>query len=218
MKVQAVIERVAATIKAYVDRRFDSLHEIVKSIPSGKDGINGADGKDGRDGTNGLDGKDGVDGRSVTIEECEAVFRKFYESSQAQWALDFERRAQSLFQKAIESMPKPIDGKDGRDALSIDSFDLSLEDGGRALRVKLQAGETVIEKRITTEFPVYRGLWREGSYRKGDEVVLGGSSWIALSDTDGKPEQSKDWGLRTKRGRDGRDGRNGIDKTAAVRL
>jgi integrin beta 3 len=59
---------------------------------------------------------------------------------------------------------------------------------------------------------LYRGTWKPHGYFKGDVVTFGGSSWVALVDTDAKPETCADWQLATKRGqhgKDGKDGRNG---------
>jgi len=78
---------------------------------AGKDGADGLSGKDGRDGingkdgSNGLDGKDGangLDGKSITIDDV----RPILEGEVAKWALDFERRAADVMQKAIDKIPR----------------------------------------------------------------------------------------------------------------
>lgn len=164
------------------------IHEAVKSIPAPKDGA---------------DGKDGKDGKSVTVDD----FRQMFEAEQAKWALDFERRANDLLQRAVENMPKPKDGKDG---LGFD--DLAVEDNGEGnVTIKFQRGEAV--KEFNLHFPCfkYRGVWTEQAYREGDGVTFGGSLWLAKKESpEGKPGQSGDWQLAVKKGRDGKDGKDGV--------
>jgi integrin beta 3 len=78
-------------------------------------------------------------------------------------------------------------------------------DGGRTLRWVM--GETVHE--IKTAIVLDAGVWKEGtSYAAGDGVTLGGSFFIAQTDTSAKPGKSDDWRLAVKRGSDGRDARS----------
>lgn len=74
----------------------------------------------------------------------------------------------------------------------------------------LQKDVTHLEKRSV---PEYCGVWREGSYQRGDEVTHDGSRWIALADTTTKPGTANNhWQLTVKRGRDGKDGRDGMTR------
>jgi integrin beta 3 len=162
------------------------------------------DGKDGKDGNNGDKGDPGKDGKSITLEDVLPVLK----TMQAEWALDFERRAQAVFQKAIDAIPKPVDGKDGRDGVDgLGWDDLSVEfDGKRVIAVKMTRGD--IEKVAgDIKMPVVldAGFWKEGSYEMGDGVTFGGSYWIAQKDTISKPEVGNpDWRLAVKKGRDGK--------------
>lgn len=67
----------------------------------------------------------------------------------------------------------------------------------------------------TSKFPIRlptmldRGVWRAGSYQKGDAVSFGGSLFIAQRDTEDKPETGDAWRLAVKRGRDGSEGKIG---------
>jgi hypothetical protein len=186
------------------------IEELVKSIPVPADGKDGIDGKDGTHGRNGADGKDGV---SPTAEDvAKAMDHRFSE-----WALGFERKADDLFQRAIDRMPKPKDGKDGIDAVQVDDISIELKDGGRVLCYSFKRGDDLVEKEVTTEFPVYRGVWAPGEYQKGDEVTWAGSTWAANVDTKSKPETDDTWRLRTKRGRDGKHGKDGKDLTIGVK-
>jgi integrin beta 3 len=77
-------------------------------------------------------------------------------------------------------------------------------DGGRTLRWAI--GDTVHE--IKTAIVLDAGVWREGTtYVAGDGVTLGGSFFIAQTETAAKPGKSDDWRLAVKRGSDGRDAR-----------
>jgi hypothetical protein len=187
----------------------------------GKDGNDGAPGKDGtpgKDGNDGAPGKDGLDGKSVDPREVKetietlvsAAIGKCVENCVSQWALDFERRAQDLLQKAIDKMPVPQDGKDGtngKDALEID--DLLVTDDGDGL-VTLNFKRGALEKSFTIRLPRFRdmGVYEaEKSYRAGDGVSSGGSFWIAQKDApEGRPGTYDGWRLAVKKGRDGKDG------------
>jgi hypothetical protein len=59
------------------------------------------------------------------------------------------------------------------------------------------------------KFPamIYRGIWREGLFEKGDTVTWNGSLWIAEKDTNIKPgEKDSGWRLSVKKGQDGKGG------------
>lgn len=157
-----------------------------------------------KDGKDGVDGKNGIDGRSVTIDEV----REHLEGEVAKWALDFERRAQDLLQRAIDRIEKPkdgrdgINGKDGMDGLAVEDFDISME--GRNLTVTVSRGD--FRKSRTVRIPALldAGVFKEGTtYEQGDGVSFGGSVWIAQVDTpQGKPGAGPDWRLAVKKGRD----------------
>ena len=174
---------------------------------NGRDGVDGKDGiagRDGTDGTKGSDGADGKDGRSVEPAEVEAIAERLVESRASQWELDFERRAHEQFQRAIDRMPKPTDGRNG---FELEDLTIS-DDGDGLLTVSFKRGELV----KSHSFRVYTvddsGVFEEGrTYRRGNGVSFGGSFWIAQKDApEGKPGTGSDWRLAVKKGRDGRDG------------
>ena len=85
-------------------------------------------------------------------------------------------------------------------ALKVASF--TSPDGGRTLRWAI--GDMVHE--IKTAIVLDAGVWKEGTtYAAGDGVTLGGSFFIAQTETTAKPGKSDDWRLAVKRGSDGRD-------------
>lgn len=194
---------------------------VGESGANGKDGRDGIDGKDGAAGRDGKDGQNGeigpagekgekgADGKSLTIEDAKSVL----EPMMAQWALDFERRAQGILQGAIERIPVPKDGKDGTagkdgrdgvDGFKLDDLEAVLDADGRTVSLTLISGDRKSQKQL--KFPVVldKGVFSEDSkYHKGDGVTFGGSFWIAQKDDpQGKPGQSQDWRLAVKKGRD----------------
>lgn len=194
------------------------VEELVAAIPPAKDGIDGQDGKSvtlediqpiideavksipvPKDGKDGVDGTDGI---APTADEV----AKSMEGLFSKWALEFERKADLVLEKSVDRLPKPKDGVDGRDALDIEDFDLSLGEDGRTVTASLKRGETVIEKSIKLATILDRGVYKSGQeYEKGDGVTYGGCFWICQKDGAGTPGSGDDWRLSVKRGRDGRE-------------
>lgn len=185
---------------AGADGKSVTLDEVMKAlmpeICKALDAIpRPADGKDG------APGERGADGRSVTLDDVLPVLK----SMQAEWALDFEKRAQSLFQKAVEAIPKPADGKDGKDGIGWD--DMTVEhDGKRGVTLKWIKGETQHIAEIVIPCVIDAGFYKEGNtYEQGDGVTFGGSYWIAQKATSDKPEVGgESWRLAVRKGRDGK--------------
>ncbi|EMZ5725013.1 TPA: hypothetical protein ACRNL1_000873 [Pseudomonas aeruginosa] len=142
-----------------------------------------------------------------TIDEVAATFERRFSDLTLSW----ERQARETFDKAADRMPIP---KDGRDALPLESFDLALGDDGRTVTVKMQAGDTVIEKSVKVPAIIDRGVFSaEKSYEQGDGTTYGGCYWIAQKDApEGFPGGSTDWRLAVKKGRDGKDLRDNASK------
>lgn len=178
------------------------LEDLVKDLPVPKDG---ADGKDADMAELKLHLAELVKHVNLpappSVDEVAAVFERRFSDLTLSW----ERQARDTFEKAVDRMPAP---KDGRDALPLDSFDLSLAEDGRTVTVKMQAGETVLEKSLKIASVIDRGPYKSQSgYESGDAVTHGGSLWIAQQDApDGAPGMGgKGWRLAVKKGRDGKD-------------
>lgn len=172
------------------------IEQAVKEFPKPKDGVDGKDGIDGKD------------GKSITIEDVQPIL----ENAVTKWALEFERRAQDVLQRAIDRIPAPkdgINGKDGRDAFQLEDIQLSLADDDRTVTLAFERDGVRVERSIRLNHPIYRGIWKDGAYEKGDCVTFGGSAFIATRETTSKPETDDSWKLCVKRGRDGRDGQKG---------
>lgn len=104
-----------------------------------------------------------------------------------------------------------IDGRDGaRGADGADFSEVTLDyDEERGLVIRGKGGVEIIRK---IWLPSYKGYWREGMVcSKANIVTHNGSAWIAIKDTTLKPclENSTDWQLFVRKGRDGADGVNG---------
>ena len=231
--VRAVVDKATAPLLARIEQlEARKLPEAIKGEDGqdGRDGVDGksvtlddvapmiaeavakavaaipapANGKDGKDGSDGLPGKDGQDGASVSVEDVE----RMVEGKVAGWALDFERRAQGVLERAVDRIPKPADGKDGCDGVDGLGFDdLSIEhDGERRISLKFSRGD--ICKAFAVDLPVVldRGVYKpDGEYQKGDAVTWGGSLWIAQKDgPESKPGEDGSWRLAVKKGRDGK--------------
>lgn len=98
-------------------------------------------------------------------------------------------------------------GADGRDGFSLEDFQMGLSEDGRTLSLKFARGETVVERSIKLATLIYREVWREGPYERGDVVTWNGSAWHCQRETTEKPAYGcKDWKLMVKEGRAGKDG------------
>lgn len=179
----------------------------------GPKGDLGEKGTDGSPGKNGEAGQKGLDGKSVTVEEVLSAI----EPSIAKWALDFERRAQDVLQRAVDQFPRPKDGIDGLGFDSLERVDNENEFGFKFVRGDHEKVFMWQKPKVTDS---YRGVWTFGEiYSKGDVITWGGSLFIAMRDPEGaKPETDDAWKLAVKRGRDGRDGVVKTDSPRTVKI
>lgn len=156
--------------------------------------------------------------KPASAEEVAATFERRF----SDLALSWERQARDTFDKAADRMPVPKNGENGRDAMPLDSFDLLLGDDGRTVTVKMQAGETVVEKSVKIAAVIDQGVYsseKAASYEQGDGATYGGCYWIAQKDhPEGVPGGSADWRLAVKKGRDGKNGTNGKDLVRGVKI
>lgn len=73
------------------------------------------------------------------------------------------------------------------------------------LALQTASGKTV-QLPFSVPAMIYRGIWKEGEYERGDCVTWGGSMFHCDAEkTTDKPETSTAWKLCAKRGRDGKD-------------
>jgi hypothetical protein len=195
------------------------------------------EGKPGRDGT---DGVNGIDGKSVTASDLVDVVRGAVDDAVAKLPVSphvvggyidlcgdlyFSNSDGSAFKAghvvgkdadpafidaqikaASEKFPPPKDGKDG---FSLDNF-TAVFDGERTLTLRFEDAAHSKEVAIVLAVPLFRGVWSENEYQRGDMVIRDGSLFVALKDTVTVPgTANSNWQLATKRGRDGKDGKQG---------
>lgn len=107
-----------------------------------------------------------------------------------------------------------IKGQDGKDAFEIEALAVEY-DGERSFSIGWPDGRKAV---FELPVPIYRGVWKEGAYKRGDTVTWGGSQFTAVRDTDAKPEMDGSWQLSVKRGRDGREVVKAAPKSDPVKL
>ncbi len=113
------------------------------------------------------------------------------------------------------------DGEPGNDGFSLTDFDATLMDDGRTVLLSFERGEQSFKVELGIPAMIYRGVYREGTYSKGDTVTWGGSLWHCdVDETTEKPDgSSKHWTLAAKKGRDGKDGTvKEVNPAAPVRV
>lgn len=98
-------------------------------------------------------------------------------------------------------------GDPGKDGFSLDDFQAASDDDGRTIKLTFSGGGITKTSEIKTAIVLDRGVWREGTFAKGDGVSYGGQFWIARKDTTEKPDfvEGGSWRLAVKKGRDGKD-------------
>lgn len=113
------------------------------------------------------------------------------------------------------------DGQPGRDGFTFDDFEPIDDEKEYGFRLK-QNGAVLGERRwakpVANVADIYKGIWKEGEFTRGQLVTQGGSLFLAQRDTSDKPETSDAWKLIVKRGRDGRDFKPDNEKSGPVRF
>lgn len=105
----------------------------------------------------------------------------------------------------------PVVGKDGepgaagRDGFNLEDFDAEVMEDGRTVLLSFTGKHMDYKVELGFGVMLYRGVWKEGEYEKGDTVTWGGSLWHCdVAKTSAKPGDA-DWTLCAKKGRDGKD-------------
>jgi len=154
-------------------------------------------------------GRDGKDADPINDAFVVDTIDRAIERHVGTWALDFERRAQDLFLKAIERIPKPQDGL-GFEDMTVDY------DGERLVTLRFERDGIVKEFPLHMPTVLDRGVFVVGkAYERSDAVTWAGNYWIAQRATQSKPGDAEDegaWRLAVRRGRDGKDLSKGTPK------
>ena len=178
---------------------WNYMEKQIQKIPVPKDG------RDGKDGLDGKDGRDGKDGADVV-----AAFRDSDKHLILTLSNGVVKDIGQIHGEPGKDGAPGTDGAPGRDGLGIKQLAVEY-DGERTFTFKHVCEDGTVEVRcFTIPATIYRGIWREGKYQRGDMVTKGGSGFVALADTDTVPETKDcDWQLFVKRGRDGKEGDKG---------
>ncbi len=166
----------------------------------GKDGKDGLNGKDGADGLHGKDGRDGIDGK----DGGHGLNGK--DGSDGLHGKDGMHGKDGVNGRDGIDGKNGIDGRDGRDG-SIERLELEQVDE-RTMRWKFPDGTYVKGGVFYAPVPVYRDVWEQKQYQRGDLVTWAGATWHCNEETLSKPGEGRAWTLCVKKGRDGRDGRD----------
>lgn len=98
-----------------------------------------------------------------------------------------------------------VEGKDGADGLSLESFDLQYIEETHEVELRAVCGARSKSLRFPAGGIRPAGYWRDGTKAQANEAwVHDGSMYIAKRATSAKPEsKSDDWLIAARRGRDG---------------
>lgn len=220
---------VAETLPGMVDRAREMLREHIDgALPSlkgkpGEPGTNGLNGQSayqlavekgfpgtelqwleslhGRPGDPGRDGsgKDGEHGRDAALIEPLASIDPARSYPRGTWA---------KHERGLWLARAPTDGMTGWDCVvaGLSSWEVTQDDERNFVaRARLSDG-TAVNHKFSLPVLIYREVWREGDYDRGDVVTWGGSAWHCQRPTQEKPGFGcADWKLMVKEGRPGKD-------------
>jgi hypothetical protein len=162
--------------------------------------------------------KDGRDAEPVTEQQLSAVVAKHLTDNPPQAGADGVGLAGAMIDRGGELVVTTtkgeairlgkVVGEDGKDGLSFETA-TGEYDAARGFVISLGAGERRAE--LVLPYMVHRGFWREGlGTKSGQSVTHDGALWIAKRDNASKPclENTDDWILGARKGRDGKDGKS----------
>lgn len=224
-EVGTMIAQSRMTTYSYLDQKIADLPKP----ENGEKGDKGDKGDPGKDGKDGESGKDGKDGTSISLSDVEPVLHRIVDEAVAALPVPVSvvgavidrggdlcivlssGETKSLGKvvgqdgKSGEDGAPGTPGKDGVDGIGFKDMSVTF-DGERNFVFKFVLDERTEELSLTVPFMIYRGVWKEGSYSRGDCVTRDGSMFVARDDTDKQPGTiDSGWQLATKRGRDGKD-------------
>lgn len=170
-------------------------------------GRNGTDGRDGKDGLAGQPGEKGIDGVGLAgaMLDRDGVLLVTLSNGETK----------SLGQVVGK------DGSDGKDGISFESFDLEYLSETHEVCVKASIAGRTKELRYPAGGIRPAGYWREGTKAvPGEAWVHGGSLWICMKNTEGKPATNADaWIIAARAGKDGERGATGkLHSDAPIKL
>lgn len=116
----------------------------------------------------------------------------------------------ALAKHALEEARKAASnsGPPGPPGLGFDDFKVEQENE-RNFKFVFARGDQRKEFEFNIPVAIYRGVYREGTYERGDIVTWAGSAWLCDAEKTTEKPATKDWKLFVKRGLDGKDGKDG---------
>lgn len=176
-------------------------HLMENPVRDGKDGEKGLKGDTGDRGDSGKDGRDGLDVRDLFRADGGRLIAVMSNGS-----------TKDLGEYVGKDGNDGRNGVDGKDGIGLDAFEMSYLAETHEIELKASAAGRTKELRYPAGGIRHGGFWNEGrKYLAGQVATHDGHAWIALRETSAKPcyENSLDWNLFVRKGRDGRDGNDG---------
>jgi integrin beta 3 len=216
-----VVKGIAPVVREYVAASLHGFAERIKALEerqplAGRDGEKGLDGAPGERGPEGPPGPAGTPGERGEkgdpgeVGPMGPAGERGPEGPIGASGRDGRDGLPGVPGTPGEKGLDGINGKDGADGLGFDDFE-ELYDGERTITRRYIRGDRVKEFVHKMPLEIYRGVWVEKTYERGDGVTWAGSEWHCNETTTTKPgEGSKAWTLKVKRGRDGKDGRDAV--------
>jgi len=191
-----------------VEKGFSGTELLWLGSLRGAAGEHGKDGREGKDGRDGREGKDGEAGRdALAIDILPAIDEeKGYPRG------TFAEHRGGIIRAIRNTDPITDAGLEKAGwVVSMNGIDRESEetlDDGRTIRrtTHYTSGRMVVRE-IKTSALLYREVWREGEFERGDVVTWGGSAWHCQEKTTDKPGTSAAWRLMVKEGARGKDGK-----------
>lgn len=172
--------------------------------------------------------KDGRDAEPISEQQLAAAVAKHLTDNPPQAGADGVGLAGAMIDRAGELVITTtkgeavrlgkVVGEDGRDGLSFETA-AGEYDAERGFVVTLGAGERRAE--LVLPYMVHRGFHRDGlGMKAGQSVTHDGALWIAKRDNASRPclENTDDWILAARKGRDGKDGKSARVPAEPVQL
>lgn len=172
---------------------------------AGKDGAAGRDGREGRDGADGFDGAPGRDALELDVLSAIDTTKSYQRGTFASYKggiIRALRNTDAVTSRIEEAGWQVI-------VEGVCEVQLRSEDERTTKLAFVLTSGRCVEHELRLPVMIYRGLWQEGQYTRGDAVTRDGGVWHCDCDTTEEPGLSTHWTLAAKRGRNGKDGVNG---------
>lgn len=209
MNIKQLVEQMGATVRATLneslaafERRIAALEKVdtFAVLPCPERGEKGEKGEAGKDGEPGRD--------ALTIDILPAIdqARSYARGTYASHRGGVVRAARTTDYLDTLKDGETVETKGWQIVLAgLAEQSIEQVDDRTFVMRQVDTAGRVTEKRATLPVMIYRQIWREGQYERGDTVTWGGSLWHCEETTREKPGTGKGWKLAVKRGADGKD-------------